>query len=131
MQTTAQEPGLLETLKERLNPSTLMQRLHITQDMLIDMALYGGIGFLIGFLLKKYGKFIFIVVLCIVALIIAQQAGIISVQVYWTKIQEFLGMQTTGQAPEGFFTSAWDWAKTHLSLVISFSMGFLIGLRVG
>lgn len=129
--TTKPEMGLLDTLKNKLNPSTLMQRLHLTQDVLIDMALYLGVGFLSGFLIKKYGKYIFVFVVCIVALIVAQQAGIISVTVYWNKIQEFFGVQPVDTAPEGLFAGYWDWAKEHIALVISFSIGFLVGLRVG
>lgn len=129
--TVRQEPGLLDTLKDKLNPSTLMQRLHITQEMLIDMMLYLGVGFLTGFLIKKYGTYIFVFVLFLVALIIAQQAGIISITVYWVKIQELLGMEVVAPAPEGLLSGYWEWAKSHIFLVVSFSIGFLVGLRVG
>ena len=131
MDSAKTELGLFDTLKQRLNPTAVMKKLNLTQEKLIDMALYLGIGFLVGFLIKKYDKFIFVAVLLIVGLILAQQAGLVSITVYWYKIQEFLGARPLEPIEGSFFSAYWEWAKANVILVASFSVGFLVGLRVG
>jgi uncharacterized membrane protein (Fun14 family) len=129
--TLKQEVGLLDTLKEKLNPGTIIRKISQHQSLILEMALYLCIGFLAGFLLKKYGKFIFVLILCFVALILAQQMGLIAINVYWDKIQELFGIQPVSTLEGSLSHSYWEWVKGHLALVVSFSVGFLFGIRLG
>lgn len=128
--TMTESRGILAWLKENLNPTNIMNKLDLTPQKLFEMAVYFGVGFLTGYLLRKYGKFIIFLILAIVALFLLQQVGIIDIAVHMDKIYELFGMQPT--AAEGsLFAGYWEWVKTHITLVVMFSIGFLIGLRVG
>ncbi len=123
--------GLLDTLKEKLNPSTLMARFNVTQETLLAIILYLGIGFVVGFLLKRYSNAIFIILGCIVILILAQQFELLNVTVYWNKIQSILGYQELEPVEGSLVSAYWLWMKTNIVLVVSFSIGFLFGIHLG
>lgn len=123
--------GFFDRLKELLNPSKIAAKLHLSKDMLIDMILYLAVGFLVGFILKRFGTYIFVLALCIVGLIVLQQIGVISVVISWTKIHQLFGIQPASVLDSSTLTMYWDWVKVNMALVLSFSVGFLIGLKLG
>lgn len=116
-----------ETLKAKLNPSALMQQFRESKSTILEMILYFGIGFFTSFLLKRYGQYI---IVFIIMLIVLQQSGIIQVTVDWNTIQHFMGLQKT--VVEGnIVTLFWEWVKLNLVPVLSFCVGFILGLKVG
>lgn len=123
------EAGLLESLKENLNPSHIMKKLNITTNTLLQMLLYLGVGFLAGYLLKKYGKFIIVLILGALGLLLFQQLGVISITFNVEKFQELFGIQAS-PSDVSLVTVYWEWVKTNVTLVLGFSIGFLVGLRV-
>lgn len=127
----APQPGMFESLKDKLSPSALMEKLNLNSGTLLESALYLAVGFLFGYLLKKYGTFFFCAVLFIVFLVLAQQLGLISITVYWQNIQSFFGVQGPEPVEGSLLTAYWVWIKAHLLQVVCFSGGFLFGLRLG
>lgn len=124
------EAGLLETIKENLNPSNLMNKLNITTDTLLEMLLYTGVGFLAGYLLKKYGKFVIVLIAGALGLVFLQQLGVLTITFNVQKFQELFGVQQV-HSDVSLVTVYWEWIKTNVALVLGFSIGFLVGLRVG
>lgn len=120
----------LGRIKENLQINTLMDKFHLSPSRLIEMALYLGIGFLSAFLLKKYSSYVFVFILFIVTLILLHQFNIITIVVDWAKIQTLFGIQPA-TVPDANVVLYWEWIKMNFALVLSFSIGFLIGLRVG
>ena len=121
--------GWFESLKSKLNIDNIIQKMNLSRSKLIEIGLYLGIGFIAGFLFKKYGKYIFVVVATIVALFILQQFGFVNIAVNWNKIQ---GIQPIA-VPVGsdIWSVYWSWVKVHFAVILSFSVGFFIGFKIG
>lgn len=126
----AAQTGILDTLKDTLNPTTLMKRLNLTQELLLSIILYLGIGFAVGFLLKKYSNAITIILACIGLLALAHYFDLVSITVYWNKIQEIFGYQQLEPVEGSMLSAYWLWVKTHVALVVSFAIGFLFGVHM-
>jgi uncharacterized membrane protein (Fun14 family) len=125
------ETGMFESMKESLHPSAIMKKLNLTKSKLLEMGIYLGVGFLAGYLLKKYGKFVIALIIGILALALLEQLGIISIQFHADKFQELFGIKPVASSEGGIVMVYWEWVKANVVLVLSFSIGFLIGLRVG
>lgn len=99
---------------------------------ILEIAVYAGVGFLLGFVLKKYLKYILLLILFIVSLIILEQFELVQTNVNWQKIQELFNIQ---QGDQGFnakmFSSYVQWIKANFVVVLSASIGFLLGLKLG
>ncbi len=130
-QAVKSEAGVLETLKENLNPSHLMKKFNITSATLLQMAIYFGVGIMIGYMLKKYGKFVIVLILFILGLLLVQQIGLVDITVHTDKVQELFGLQPTAYDDKHLLVGYWEWVKAHVALVLSLSIGFLVGLRIG
>ena len=125
-----QEVSFLARMKHYLNPKQLMQTISSSKDKIMEMGLYLGIGFLAGFLLKKYSKYVLIVLLCIAGLVVLQQFEIVTVLFNTVKIQEVFGIRSSSLDAD-LFSVYWHWIKINFPIVLSFSIGFLVGLKVG
>jgi len=125
-----QPTGFLDMIKQQAQG--IINKLKDSKSTLIDITLYGGIGFLSGFLLRRYSAYIAFFVLLIVGLIILQQMDVISIAINWIKVEEFFGIQrgatTTGDT---LIVALWEWVKANFVIVISYIVGFLLGLRIG
>lgn len=117
--------GWLEKMKTTLH----LDKFQFSTNKLIEIGMYLGFGFLIGYALKRFSTVVLIVVLTIVALFLLNQFDLIDIAIKPEKIREFLGIK---EAIDGnFFAAYWDWIKTNIMLVLSFVVGFLIGIRIG
>ena len=91
--------------------------------------MYLGFGFLIGYVLKRFSAFVLIIVLTLLALFMLHQFEIINLSLNIDKLREFLGI---GQATDAnILCIYWAWAKENIILLLSFFIGFLIGIRLG
>lgn len=123
--------SLIDKVKTSLRIDTLTSKLQLSTNKLIEMGVYLGIGFLSGFLLKKYSSYVFVFVLFLVGIVVLQHLGVLSVVINWTKVQELFGIQPAVLSDATVFALYWEWIKMNFALVLSFSIGFLIGLRIG
>lgn len=122
--------GLLDKLKVWFNWDAISKKLHLSQNKLIEIALYLGIGFLTGFLLRKYAQFVAFLVLILVGLILLQQMELINITMHWDKIENFFGIQKVVASTDTLST-IWSWIKLNLAIVVSFIVGFLFGIKIG
>ena len=123
------QPGLPETLKQKMNIEGIMKKLNLSKGKLIEMGVWLGIGFLAGFLFKKYAQYLVIVVLTLIGLAVLQQFEFISVGINWAKFQ---GLQpVTVSDGANILTVYWEWVKANFAVVSSFAVGFFVGLKVG
>lgn len=127
-----QKIGLLDTLKEKVKFDDMVIKAHESKDMLIDVALYGVIGLLVGYLLKRYSIVVLVAVLMSTALFLLQHIEIVHVAINWTKVHEHLGLpQTALMLSENVPALLWECAKNNMIIVISSVVGFLLGLKIG
>ncbi|PKN03600.1 hypothetical protein CVU75_01420 [Candidatus Dependentiae bacterium HGW-Dependentiae-1] len=122
--------GWVASVKETMSPDYLMKKFDLTSDKLINIGLYLAAGFFAGFLLKKYAHVLFTVAMGIAILAVLHYSGVITVVINWDKLQA-LGLGPVPTVDATLVTLMWEWAKIHVAVVLSFIIGFLIGLKVG
>jgi uncharacterized membrane protein (Fun14 family) len=131
MANTAQAAQSTEAVSwfEKMKTTLHLDKFQFSTNKLIEIGMYLGFGFLIGYALKRYSTVVLIIVLTVVALFLLHQFEIISIAVNPEKVREFLGIK---QAVDGnLFAAYWDWIKDNFILVMSFIVGFLVGIRLG
>src|SRR5438477_4305241 len=122
---TTVQTGLLETVKDKVNVSQFIEKVSESRAVIFDAVLYGGIGFLVGYFLKKYSSVVIILILIISGLLVLQQIELISITVYWEKIHTMLGLSSAAKMiADNFLVLATEWAKANIHIVISAIVGF-------
>lgn len=129
---TEQASGFFQTLKNFFKPEVLAAKFHEWKYTLLDWGIYLGIGFIVGLLIKKYLKYILLLVLFIVALVLLEQFDILQTHVNWAKMQELFNIQSASPSFDAQTIQAYiEWVKANFALVLSASIGFILGLKVG
>lgn len=110
---------------------SMWQKIKDSRGLILDMVLFFGVGFLIGYFLRKYGQYVAALIVFLVCLVILAQLNIIDVTINWNKIQQLFGMQPLA-VPEGgaLMNAYWGWLKLNMLSAASFCVGFLVGLRM-
>ena len=107
------------------------QKIKDSKDILLDMVLFFGVGFLIGFFLRKYGQYVAACIVFCVCLVLLAQLNIIDIHINWQKIEAMLGVQAIAQSQgNALFNGYWLWIKANMFAAASFCVGFLVGLRM-
>ena len=84
--------------------------------------------FAVGFLFKKYLKFIFLCLIISVLLIKGLEYYKI-LDVDWQALNTFLGLEPT-ETLSGISGKAFVWIKAHIIVTIASAIGFLIGYKL-
>ena len=117
-----------DKIKQTLRIDELTKSLNISKQTIIDVALYAGIGFLIGFLLKKYSYVVAVAVVIVLGIIILQQFDFISLTINWNHVNDVLGLKGTVMPVE---TNWWEWVKVNAIALFSLFVGIALGLKIG
>lgn len=95
----------------------------------IEASFYFGLAFAIGFLFKKYFRFLIVCILFSLVMVKAMEYGKF-ITIDWQTIKTFFGV--TGQTdPNGIINHYFDWIKDHLLLFVAATVGFLVGYKLG
>ncbi len=110
---------------------SMWQKIKDSQGLILDMLLFFGVGFLIGYFLRTYGQYVAACIVFLVCLIILAQLNIIEITINWMKVQQLFGMQPVA-IPEGaaLINVYWAWLKLNIVTAASFCVGFLVGLKM-
>ena len=130
-ETQVPNTGLIESLKNAMQPEVIANKIGMDKNMLIDIGLYGAIGFITGFLLKKYSEYFIALVLLIVGVIVLQQFDYISVSINIPKIHQMLGLQSAPMVGDKYGALLLEWMKANVAGTASLVVGFLVGIKVG
>ncbi|MGA9531053.1 MAG: hypothetical protein WBQ73_04175 [Candidatus Babeliales bacterium] len=122
--------SFIDKIKHSLQWDTWKKNFAFSQEALTEVGIYLGIGFVLGFLLKKYSTFVVIVTLTVVGFVVLQHVGVLSFSINWTMIYEKLGFEPLVYG-DNFLNTYWQWASENVRIVISLIVGFLVGLKVG
>lgn len=125
-----QAVGFLDKVKEMFSMDYITKTLNVSRTMLFEVGIYALIGFLTGFLAKKFGNYLAVSLLTVALLILLQQMGVVSIMVNWDKAQGLLGMQPETAVDMSVFMMLFEWVKLNIMLAISFSLGFFVGWKV-
>jgi len=125
-----QAVGFLDKVKEMFSMDYITNTLQVSRGMLFELGIYGIIGFLTGFLAKKFGNYLAVSLLTIALLVLLQQMGVIVIMVNWDKAQGLLGMQPQTGIDMSIFMVLFEWIKLNIMLAISFGLGFFVGWKI-
>lgn len=131
---TVTHGSFIERIKEGLNPDNLAEKFHLNKAMLITMGIYFVVGLILGILVQKYARFMFAMAMTGVILVILIHLDVINIAINWNTVQDYLGLQSiasSSQPVHDLFALYWAWVKANVAYVLSLSVGFLIGLRIG
>ena len=124
--------GIIETIKESINPQAVVQKLKVSQAQLIDMGLYAAIGFLLGFFIKRYATYVIAFGLFATGIILLSQFNMLSLHINWSEVYQTLNIPVAaGVGMDNVAAIAWEWARSNILASSSFVVGLLIGLKVG
>jgi uncharacterized membrane protein (Fun14 family) len=122
---TQASAGLMGKVKALLH----IDNLQGLSNKLIEIGMYLGFGFLIGYVLKRFSSFVLVIVLTVLAIFLLHQFEIINLSLNIDRLREFLGVPQS--LDSNLFCVYWTWAKENIILLLSFFVGFLIGIRLG
>lgn len=124
--------GMLDSIKEQLNFQTIMDKIRHSKDKFFEIGLYAGIGFISGFLLKKYSVYVGVCILALVGLGVLHHLEVINVMVNWDKVNELFGIQAAQNVTaDSLIATVWEWIKVNMVISISYFVGLFVGLKVG
>ncbi len=123
------ERGFFDSLRDKLHLDTLIEKIKMSKDIIIDVGVYLGIGFLSGFILKRYSTYFITTALIFALLTVLVQFDLITIAINWQKVYTVLGIDQVAPDGETLLETIWQWAKSHVSLSVSALVGFLIGLK--
>ncbi len=123
------EIGWLDRLKNSLQIDTLSQKLNFSKHTLLDMALFGGIGFLIGFLWKRYANYVIAVLIFVAVVLLLQQLDLLTITINWPKLEECCGVAPANENLD-IMGRLWNWGKMNIFIIFSFIIGFCFGAKV-
>jgi uncharacterized membrane protein (Fun14 family) len=129
VETPMQQHSLIDSFKNAVQPETIAHKLGIDKNTLIDIGIYGAIGFIFGFLLKKYSEYFIACALFVMGMVVLQQFGYISIDINTVKIHEILGLPSSVITHEGYGSFLLTWMKSNIPAVASLVVGFLVGLK--
>lgn len=120
--------GVWATVQNWVNSA--LAKLQINKQTVMEIGLYLGLGFVVGFLLRKFSMYIFMLVLFFLGLYVAQYYNLIEIAINWKQVQANLGIKPTS-LDANMMSVYWEWFKLNFVIVISFAVGFLIGIKLG
>ncbi len=124
--------GIIDTLKERFDVSSAVEKVKLSKDKFLEAGLYAGIGFISGFLLKKYSTYVGVCILALIGLGVLHQLEVINIAVNWDKVYELFGIQAAQNVTADTMVGMiWEWVKVNMVISISYIVGFFVGLKVG
>ena len=123
-------PGFIDSLKGAMHPEAIAHKLGMNTDTLVDISLYGAIGFITGFLLKKYSEYFIALLIFLIGALVLQHFDYISISINTAKVHELLGLQQVPMVGDKYGTLLLDWIKSNVAGSASLMIGFLIGLKV-
>ncbi len=124
-------PNLVNTLKNNFSVDGIINYVAQSKDTILEMGLYGLLGFAAGYLLKRYSGFIVTLALVVVVLVVLHQFNVVTIFLNWNKLYEYVGIQPALVSTDNLIAVGSEWARTNVAVVASGAIGFLIGLRAG
>ena len=118
--------GWIDSLKLKLNVESFVKN----KDKLITLLLYLGAGFLAGFLVKRFFKYVLVLGVIIAGICLLEHYGIIHIMVDWNKANEVFGVKAIPKVDGNLLSFYWQWVKVNWVVSISAAIGFIIGWKV-
>lgn len=109
----------------------LLDKLDLSQESATNMALYGGIGFLSGFVCKKSSSYVLVALLVVLGIALLHQYDVINIMINWDKMSALLGIHQAAMTGDHFVAFAWEAVKANAAISVCYAIGFLLGFKLG
>jgi uncharacterized membrane protein (Fun14 family) len=124
----SQAPQVSAHWLDKIKMALHLDKLQFSTGKLIEIGIYFGLGFLVGYLFKRFSAFFIFVVITFLGIYLLNQFEIINFSINATKLCELLGIQT---APNVnivycYFASV----KENIVSLLSFLIGFFVGISL-
>jgi len=126
---TQAQTSWVEYIKSTFDLEKFIKSLDLSFNGVMNLAVYLCAGFFFGFFFKKCMRYLFLsIILTAVVLYALNTFQIISIDII--KFKALIGMKQadTFQSMADMYL---DWMKNNIPIVLSASIGFLIGYKVG
>lgn len=124
MQSSAQT-SWLEKMQEKV--TAVFNSFDFSLNSLIKLSLYFAVAFFVGFILKKFGKLLFFLLIsCVLLFVVLHYLGIATFN--GAQLQAYLHIQPTetlDQIIQGYYL----WIKNNLVVSISVALGCIVGYK--
>lgn len=114
--------------KDFFQVDRLMESFDFSTSNLIKMGAYATIGFLLGFLLKKYGRSL-IMALSVFAVLLYALSYVSVVTIHWDQARELIGL-TAQDSFDSVLHALWASIQKQVVHVVCGLIGFIIGYKV-
>lgn len=111
--------------------NNIVEKFKVSQDMILQYGIAVGVGFLIGFLLKKFSSYVAVIIAGCLTIIILSHFGIMNVAIDWQKMQSMVGYEVIEFSDQNIFEIVWQWVRMNVSITLSALVGFFVGLKLG
>lgn len=118
--------GFFNNLKETLSPSHITEKIREHKQLLLDIAIYGAIGFFIGFFIRRFSTFVIILAVLVISLVLLHNFNILNVAINWDWIQSNTGFKPVAMGQSDVMT----FLKDNFVIIASSCVGFLVGLKL-
>ena len=119
----------LGLLKEKFY--ALMDKFNLSQESTTNIALYGGVGFLTGFVCKKASSYVLVALLVLLGIAILHQYNILCITVNWNEMSTILGIHPSEMTGDGLANLVWGAIQANAAISASYAVGFIIGFKLG
>lgn len=122
--------GWFDVIKEKLSIENLSKTFDLSKEKMIALAFYFAAGLLLGFLLKRFFKYVLVLAAVIIGLYFLQKAGAIRIDIDWNKMNDFFGIESVKDIDTSLFLGYWLWIKSNVAVSISLFIGFIVGWKI-
>lgn len=121
------QEGWFEVGKQKI--TSFFESFDLSYESLKKMALYGGIGFACGFILKRYGITLIVAALLTICVMYGLESTNF-ITVHSDKLKLYLGFAHKATLAD-VTTLYWSWVTNNIPLSISVGVGFIAGYKIG
>ncbi len=125
--TTNVQESWFEVAKQKI--SDFFESLDLSYDALKKLAIYGGVGFAFGFLLKRYGTTLFVAAILTGCILYGLESTDF-ITVHSDKLKLYLGFAHKATLAD-VATLYWNWVTNNIPLSVSVALGFIAGYKIG
>lgn len=125
--TTEDVKGWVASAKDKAEG--FIKGFNFSSEHVTELGVAAALGFALGFFIKKFGRPVIVLfIFMMLGVLVLQHADVVIVD--WAKIKNFIGIAPV--VPFNAVAESWYvWVKEHAEVVVSGTVGFLIGYKIG
>jgi uncharacterized membrane protein (Fun14 family) len=111
--------------------ANLIAKLKMSQDKILQYGIAAGVGFLVGFLLKKFSSYVALIIAGCLLVTVLCHFGVMNIAIDWAKMQSMIGLEPIEFTDQNILELVWQWVRLNIVMTLCALGGFFIGLKIG